>query len=244
MNISGETLFEESFRTLRTNLLLRANERDKIFLITSARPAEGKSTIAVNLARSLASGSRKVLLVDAELRKPRVHQLLRVVNQKGFTDLLRGNSTLASLSQSVSSNFSVLTSGAPLPRDPQESLLGGSLEGAFAAMRESFDIVIVDSAPVLAVADATLLATSVDGVIVVLKYGEVTAAEARLLRERLQSARTKLIGCVISHFSNSREYAYHPYLRNYAEEPVAGSDIFEGHRRSRDRREAKGLMRA
>jgi capsular exopolysaccharide synthesis family protein len=216
--------FEEAFRTLRSNLLVRVREGDKAFLVTSAKPGEGKSTVAVNLAHVLAAGKRKVLLVDADLRRPRLHELFGIGNRQGLTDLLTEVAPPNAFYQDVGGGLTVLTSGA-LPCDPQELFLGDRFESIAGLMKNDFDVVLFDSAPVLAFADTTLLAPKMDGVILVLKSGEVTTAEGRVVRERLQSVHARLAGCVLTGVPNSHLQPYHPYASQYIEEAVPESRL-------------------
>jgi capsular exopolysaccharide synthesis family protein len=219
------SLFEEAFRTLRSNLLLRMRQGDKAFLVTSARPGEGKSTIVVNLAHVIAAGNRKVLLVDADLRRPRLHELFSLRNRQGLTDLLTGGVAPKVVYQRIENGLTVLTSG-PLARDPQELLLGGNLESIVSQFKSDFDVVLFDSAPVLAFADTTLLAPKMDGLILALKSGEVTTTEAMVVRERLQSVRARLVGCVLTYVPQQHMQPYHPYASEYVKDaaPVARAD--------------------
>ena len=155
--------------------------------------AGGNSTVAVNLATTLAARGRRVLLVDGDLRRPSVHRLLGVRNTSGFTDLLSASQPLAAAVQQIGNGLSVLTSG-PLIADPQELLLSERLTTALDAMKQHYEIRSVDSAPVLSVADSGLLAGHVDGVIVVIRSGVPTTAEIRLMRERLTAAGGSIIG--------------------------------------------------
>jgi Mrp family chromosome partitioning ATPase len=109
----------------------------------------------------------------------------------------------------------VLTSG-PLNADPQELLLSDRLEGALAVMKEDYEIVLIDSAPVLSVADSGLLAGRVDGVIVVVRSGVATTAEMRLVRERLTTAGGSIVGCVLNQFTGPAGQDYHPYGYAYS----------------------------
>lgn len=213
----AEVLLDEAFRTLRSNLLLRVREGEKSFLVTSARPGEGKSTIVANLARVLAAGNREVLLVDADLRRPRLHELFGLRNRQGFTDSLAGAVAPKVAYQRIEDRLTILTSG-PLASDPQELLLGGGLEDIVSQMENDFDVVLFDSAPVLAFADTTLLAPTVDGLILVFKTGEITTTEAIVVRERLQSVRARLIGCVLTCVPQQHLQPYHPYTSEYVKE--------------------------
>ena len=236
--LGASTLFEEAFRTLRSNLLLRVREGHKCFLVTSAKPREGKSTIVTNLAQMLATGNRKVLLVDADLRRPRLHELFGIPNQQGLTDLLAGTVAPKGVYHRIGDSLTVLTSGT-LPRDPQElfscgksvrvpevtalahmnGTSGGRLERLVGNIKRDFDMILFDSAPLLAFADSTLLASRMDGVILVVRSGELTTPEAHVVRERLRGARARLVGCVLSCVPGLNVQVEYPYATQYAEVP-------------------------
>jgi capsular exopolysaccharide synthesis family protein len=220
---SADALFEEAFRTLRTNLLLRAAHGERRFVVTSARPREGKTTVATNLAATLAAAGRRVLLVDADLRRPQVHRVFGVPQWPGLAEVLRGRCAAAAVTRPVLDRLSVVPSGE-LPSDPQELLLSDRLGEALAEWAAGFDAVVMDTPPVLAVADTTLVAPLADGVVLVLRYGQVTEAEARQARERLESARARVVGCVLSHFDGTFGQPYNPYVSAY----VSGKSLDAG----------------
>jgi capsular exopolysaccharide synthesis family protein len=209
--------FEESFRTLRTNVLLRATAGDKTFLISSARPREGKSTIAAILSRFLAASGRDVLLIDADARRPRLHEIFHVVNGVGFMDLLQDSSAaVTGAVHKIGSQFHLLTSGKST-RDPQQLFLGAALAQRLAEFTKAYDLVLIDSPPILAVADAVLLAPKVDGVLLVFRAGEVTGSEVKLAAERLSTVSARVLGCVLNNASELNGFGYHPYAQEYLE---------------------------
>lgn len=213
-----EPLFEEAFRTLRANLLLRLTDTTKILMVTGARPLDGKSTVAAKLACSFASIGR-VALIDADFRRPRQHEVFGLPKHPGFADVLAGTVRFESCLHEVSKSLAVVTSGTT-PNDPVELLDRDHLDVVLAPLRTEFKLVVIDSPPVLAVADATLIGARVDAVLVVLRAGEVTIAEARLVRQRLESTGSKLIGSVLSRFPNAHGAGYHPYVNEYADTPA------------------------
>jgi capsular exopolysaccharide synthesis family protein len=207
------TLMEESFRTLRTNLLLRRESDTRTFVFTSAMPSEGKSTITANLACSLAALHKRVLLIDADLRRSAAHRFFGVTNSVGLVDVLQGRVAAPDVWQETSHGPFVLTSG-PATADPQTLFESDQFSRLMSEVRRQFDFVLIDSAPLLAVADTTLLVPHVDGTILVLKYGIVSESEASLSVERLRAARAKVIGCVLSQVTDA-DVSFHSYAREY-----------------------------
>lgn len=212
-------LFRESIRTLRTNLLLQSGKQANCFVVTSAGPREGKSTLAVNLACSLASLDKSVLLIDADLRKPNLHSMLGVSNQFGFSELLRG-SDLGAVQQQVRKNLTLVTAGL-VPADPQQLLDSERLACAMTLLKDRFDFTILDSAPLLAVADTPLLAAQTHGALLVLRYGVSREKEALLAKQRLEAAGARVIGCVLNGFDSTMSVSMYPYAKQYSSPPIA-----------------------
>ena len=203
----------EAFHTLRSNLLMRAAGGARTFLFASAKPGEGKSTISANLACTLAPLQKRVLLIDADLRRPSVHRFFEVSNEYGLTDVLQGSQTAAESWLPTPHGVFVLPSGTP-PEDPQVLLGSPKFEAVMAEARLEFDFVLIDSAPVLAVGDTLVLARQVDAVLMVLKYGGVSEADARLAVERVRTAHGRIIGCVLTHVAQQQD-SYHRYGSGY-----------------------------
>ncbi len=189
----------ETFRMIRTNLtFLSPDDPLRSFLVTSALPFEGKTTIASNLAISLAQFGRSVLLVDSDLRRPRLHHVLEVDNDLGLSTLVEGRSTLsAALHKTKIDGLSVLTSG-PIPHNPSELLHSAGFERVKAELLASFDYVLFDSPPIGAVTDAAIIAPQVDGVLLVVRAGASTLHAVSGARKQLNSVSARLLGAVLN----------------------------------------------
>ncbi len=163
-----QSMYTEVFRTIRTNLQFTATaERQRCIVITSPRPEDGKTSIACNLALMIAEGGRRVLLVDANFRKPAIHRFFKPKSAAGLSNILVGDGSAKEvITKTDLPNMDVLTSG-PLPPNPAELMSSQQLIDFIAEVRGMYDHVIVDSAPVLVASDASILATRADGVILV-----------------------------------------------------------------------------
>lgn len=206
----------EAFRLLRTNLEFAGVDRPiRRLLITSTGPNEGKTTIAVNLAAIMAQGGKKVLMMDGDLRRPKVHRFLRLSNQFGLSDLFRGNVTVPMVSQHASDleNISVITTGS-LPPNPSELLASIKMDSILEEASRESDIVILDGPPTL-VADVQILAAKVDGVIMIVYPGHTQADTARATMEQLKRAGARVVGVVLNRIPRHRADYYGGY-RHYS----------------------------
>jgi len=206
----------EAFRTLRTNLEFADVDKPvKLLLVVSPNPSEGKSSIAVNLAITLAQGGKRVLLIDADLRRPRVHHYLGLTNRKGLSDMFRSS---ASVEQVVSAwkneNLAVITSGG-LPPNPADILASEKMANILKTVREKADIVVIDAPPFL-VADATILAGRADGVLLVIRPGKTPLDSALFTVEQLKRAGAHVLGVVLNRIPRSHVYSYGGYRGTYA----------------------------
>lgn len=185
----------EAFRKLRTNLqFLNVDNPPRVIMLTSSVSGEGKSTTAINLALALAEIEHNVVLVDGDLRCPKVHTYLGLIGQVGFSTVLSGGSTLReSVQPTRYPGLTVLASG-PIPPNPSALLGSQSAKKVLAQLRADYDYVIVDSAPLLAVADASVLAASVDGVLLVTRYGKTRREQLEHSVASLQNVGAQLLG--------------------------------------------------
>jgi capsular exopolysaccharide synthesis family protein len=168
-------------------------------VVTSAGMGEGKSTTLANLATVSAQAGRKVILVDADLRRPTLHQIFGLANEEGLTTVMRDESALTSppLQETGIEGLSVLTSG-PLPPNPAELMGSRRMEEAVQALGELADQVFFDTPPVVAVTDAAVLATKVDGVLLVISAGKTRREYARSAVQRLEQINARLVGTVLT----------------------------------------------
>ncbi len=189
----------EAFRVMRTNLqFLDLDEPPRAVVITSAVPAEGKTTTAANLAMASAQAGLRVLLVDCDLRRPRVANMLRLEPSVGFTTALVGKTDLAgSIQRHTESGVFVLASG-PIPPNPTEILQSQATAKLLAELRSMFDLVIIDAPPLLPVADAAILAREVDGAIVVVHYGRTTKDQLQSAHNRLAAVDARVLGVAMN----------------------------------------------
>jgi len=194
------TLISEAYRSLRTALLLSSARELKVVAVTSAVAGEGKTATAANLAVVLAQLGRPVLIVDCDLRKPRLHQVFKVSNRVGLVNQLTGTAEPeAVILPTEVPNLWVVPSG-PMPPNPSELLSSARIREWLDAMRQRFDYVIIDTPPALAVTDATLIGMLADGVVLTLRGHKVTREEARLVRDRLRQADIKILGAVLNRY--------------------------------------------
>ncbi|WP_045518829.1 CpsD/CapB family tyrosine-protein kinase [Neobacillus niacini] len=211
-NLDPKSPISEQYRTIRTNIQYSSIDKElKTLMVTSSGPAEGKSTTAANLAVVFAQLGKKVLLVDADLRKPTVHRTFGVSNLFGFTTVLTKQATLASaVLETEEKDLYILTSG-PVPPNPAELLSSKSMEQFIEEANEQFDYVIFDTPPLLAVADPQILANKVDGSIFVVFSGRTEIDQAKKAKELLESAQSKLVGVVLNHkeLKNNDYYYYY-----------------------------------
>ena len=201
----------EAFRTLRTNLDFASVDKPiKTLLVTSTGPSEGKSTLAVNLAAVIAQGGRKVILLDADLRRPTLHRYLEITNRNGLTNLLRDPTELESvLTEWGNPPMMVITSGE-LPPNPAELLASARMETILDAMKDKSDIVIIDSPPAI-ISDSIALSPKVDGVLIVIEPGGTRIGPAQVLMEHLQRAGARVVGVVLNPISRRSSHYYTKY---------------------------------
>ncbi|HEV2746401.1 MAG TPA: polysaccharide biosynthesis tyrosine autokinase [Allosphingosinicella sp.] len=207
----------EAYHTLRTALELSTSAGvPKTLLFTSGQQGEGKSTSALTVATDFAKGGRKVLLVDADMRRPSLHRRLDRFNEAGLSSILAAQATLPGAVQEISGspNLSFLSSG-PLPPSPAELLSGPMLRAFLDQAGTAYDLVIIDGPPVLALADATILASKAAGTVVVIEADRSRVQQVRSSIDRLRSGGAHLIGAVFSKF-DARHMGYeYDYRYNY-----------------------------
>lgn len=202
----------EAYRTLRTNLRFsNVDNQLKTVLFTSAGPSEGKSSTVSNLAVAISQSGKKVLIIDADLRKPTQHQIFSLSNSKGLsTSLVTNQSGLQQIQRFKEGYPDLLTSG-PIPPNPSE-LLGSQRMKQFIKEAASFyDIVLVDTTPTLAVADASILAQVVDGVVIVVGSGEVSRDYVQSAKEQLEKVGANIIGVVLNKVQMNHKEQYYYY---------------------------------
>jgi non-specific protein-tyrosine kinase len=190
----------EAYRTLRTNLdFAGLDQALKTVVVTSAGVGEGKSTTLANLAVVSAQAGRNVILVDADLRRPMLHQIFGLGNEKGLTSVIMDEEALASppVQETGIEGLTVLTSG-PLPPNPADLMGSRRMEEVIATLAERAELVFFDTPPVVAVTDAAVLATKVDGVLLVISAGKTRREYARSAVQRLEQINARLVGTVLT----------------------------------------------
>jgi polysaccharide biosynthesis transport protein len=212
--------FSESIRSIRTNVLFSsAEEGAHIIVVTSAGPGEGKSVVSSNLAVSLAQAGQRVLLIDADMRRPRVHEIFDLPQEPGLSNLLVGDCKPSEAVRKWKNvpGLCVLAAGM-IPPNPAELLGSKRFEEYVSTLGEHFDWVLVDSPPVLAVADAAVVANGASGVVFVVGADQTSRQAAREAIHQLQSAHARVIGAVLNRVDLERNpyYYAHYYRKEYA----------------------------
>lgn len=203
----------EAFRTLRTNISFSFLDRPfKIIMTTSAGPEDGKSTVTANMGVVLAQAGSRVLIVDCDLRKPTMHKLFETDNHRGLTNLLAQDLEITDAAKPTrAEGLSLLTSG-PIPPNPSELLGSQKMKSFLQKAAGMYDVVLVDSPPVVAVTDASVLAPLVDGVMLVVKSGVTKIDMLKDARAQLEKASAKIIGVVLNGVKmQGEDYRYYYY---------------------------------
>ena len=224
----------ESYRALRTSLLLTSlGGPPKVILITSALPQEGKTTTSINTAIVLAQKGTRVLLIDADLRRPSIHKALGMGPKTGLSNVLTGNATLqqAVARSGILPTLFVLTAGTP-PPNPAELLASSNMKDILAELREQYDHIIVDTPPTLSVTDAVVMSTRADAVVLVIRSGQTTKQALRRARDLLMQVNARVAGVLLNavDLTSPDYYYYYEYQGKYGhryyqeDEPVEDED--------------------
>jgi succinoglycan biosynthesis transport protein ExoP len=214
---------------LRTSLLLTSlGTPPKVILVTSALPEEGKTTTSINSAIVLAQRGTRVLLIDADLRRPSIHKTLGMAPGNGLSNVLTGGATLeqAVMLSSISPSLSILAAGTP-PPNPAELLASNNMREVLDTLRDQYDHIVIDTPPTLSVTDAVVLSTSADAVILVIRAGQTTKQALRRARDVLIQVNARICGVLLNavNLNSPDYYYYYEYQgkyghRYYAEDPV------------------------
>jgi non-specific protein-tyrosine kinase len=212
----------EAYRVMRTNLQFSSVDKPfKTLVVTSPSPVEGKSTTLANLGVVMAEAGQSVILVDTDLRRPMLHKIFQLQNKEGLTGILvrPGLEMDGHLQETGIDNLRVLTSG-PLPPNPAELLSSKKMRYLIQQLQQRADIVVFDTPPALPIADAALLATQTDGVLVVAEAGKTRKTAVQQVVERLQNVGANLLGVALNRISprwRGGGYYYYYYYYHYSE---------------------------
>jgi succinoglycan biosynthesis transport protein ExoP len=218
INTEPRSTLAEAYKQLRTSILLStAGRAPRTLLITSAKPGEGKTTTAVNTAVSLAQTGARVLLIDADLRRPMVHNVFNVSNPAGLSTVLSRDvneqDIMALIEQQPESGLHLLTSG-PIPPNPAELLGSSQMKRLLQTLASHFDHIVIDSPPITSVTDGVWLASLVDGVILVVHGGQSTRELVRRTRQLLRGVGARIFGVVLNNVKqHDDDYYYQGYYK-------------------------------
>lgn len=200
----------EQYRTVRTNIQFSSIDKElRSMLVTSSEPSEGKTTTIANLAVTYANQGNKVLLVDADLRKPQIHSLFQVENFEGLSSVIVQNKLVADVAQKTKiENLSVLTSG-PIPPNPSELLSSSKMKKLVESLKTEYDMILFDAPPVLAVTDAQIMSKNVDGTVLVVRSNQTEKEKVQKARELLEIVNAKILGVILNGVEQNKDTYYY-----------------------------------
>ncbi|MGJ7910838.1 CpsD/CapB family tyrosine-protein kinase [Neobacillus sp. LXY-1] len=211
-SLDSKSPISEQYRTIRTNIQFSSVDDDiQTLMVTSSGPSEGKSTTVANLAVVFAQQGKKVLLVDADMRKPTVHYTFNLTNVHGLTSVLTRQMTLIDAMTGITENNLFVLPSGPIPPNPSELISSRAMDAFFREARDLFDVILFDTPPVLAVTDAQLLANKCDGTVLVVSSGKTEKEQLLKAKDLLDSAQSKLLGVVLNNkkLENTNYYYYY-----------------------------------
>ena len=211
-NVNPKSVVSEQFRTLRTNINFSMPDQEiQTILFTSASPGEGKSTVAANTAVVFAQEGKRVLLVDADMRKPTVHYTFHMTNTLGLSNLLTRQASLTEVvKESEIERLHVITCG-PIPPNPAELLGSRTMNKVIEEMKEHYDIILFDAPPVLSVTDGQILSNKCEGSVLVMSAGQTEKENIVKAKEALVSSQANIIGAVLNNFTLEKDHYYQYY---------------------------------
>ncbi len=212
----------ENYRSLRTSVMLSAsNQPPRRILVTSPEAGAGKSTTAINLAVAMAQSGKKVLLIDADMRKPRLHKIFKIKPEKGLSSYLAGINRNDVMLQSPIENLFFMPAG-PVPPNPSELLVSDSLNQLLTQVDGKVDFIVCDSPPLQSVVDARILSQVFDGTILVVKGKQTTFEQARKSLRQLNDVNAQVLGVLINGIElKKNDYYYANYYGTYGDEPTS-----------------------
>lgn len=218
INVNGQSVQAEAYKHLRTSILLStAGRAPKSLLVTSSVPAEGKTTTVVNTATVLAQTGAQVLVIDADMRRPRLHQVFGLNNSDGLSAILSSEMTeadvLSKINRYQDSNIYLLSSGA-IPPNPAELLGSDQMRRLLEIAGEKFNYIVIDSPPIASFTDGVLISSLVDGVLLVVHGGKTSRQVVKRTRQMLQEIGAKIIGVVLNK-ADVRSGGYYYYHYGY-----------------------------
>ena len=210
--VNPMAVVSEQFKTIRTNINFSMPDKDlKTLLITSSTPGEGKSTISSNAAVVFTQEGKKVLIVDADMRKPTMHHTFKLNNVNGLANVLTRQAIIADVIQeSGIEGLSVMTSG-PIPPNPAELLTSQMMTSVMQDLARDYDLIIFDAPPILSVTDAQILSNKCDGTILVVNSGTAEKAGVVKAKEALLASQANILGVVLNNFKLERDHYYYQY---------------------------------
>ena len=213
-----KSFISEQFRTIRTNITFSMPDQDlNTILVTSATPGEGKSTNAANLGVVFAQEGKKVLLVDADMRKPTLHYTFNVLNTLGLSTVLsRQHDMNNAIQETPLVGLSIIPSG-PIPPNPAELLTSNTMDAFMEQVKRDYDIIIFDAPPILSVTDAQILSNKCDGTLLIVNYGEVEKDIVLKAKATLTASQAKILGVVLNNYKMPRNHQYYDYYSSTVE---------------------------
>lgn len=203
----------EQYRTIRTNIQFASADRKiQTIVVTSSGPSEGKSTTSANIAVVFANSGQRVLLVDADMRKPTVHKTFGLTNEVGLSKVLSSNNSVLEMSRPsvVVDNLSILTSG-PKPPNPSELLGSTRMNQVIEEARHLYDVIIFDMPPVVTVTDAQIMASKADGTLLVVRENVTRKDALTKAKDLLEMVQAKVLGVVYNGAQNLKDQSYYYY---------------------------------
>jgi len=219
VNSHPKSPISEAYRAIRTNIqFANVDKAIKTILVTSPTPGEGKTTTLANIAAAMAQGGNKVLIIDADMRKPRVHKVLELNNNRGLAELLlEQGSPMDYIQGHEVLGIDVLTSGN-IPTNPSELVQSKAMKQLMESLKEEYEYIFVDTPPVLPVTDSTIMSTYIDSVLLVIQSGAINRELVNKAKNALLQVGANILGVVLNKIQVKDTRAYNSYYYYYAED--------------------------